>query len=209
LRTVHSFENVTHGSNTRTRAPRVPAMGALARTRAKRVSSTGVGQARGSCRPRQAYPTDLDLNDIEWQVIRPMRRWTTGGHPRKSPVRGLLRAMFYVVLSGCAARMVPRALTVEDRITKLCRRNDATCEKLNASLVEAVRRQAQRGSQPSTAVIDSDHRGIVGAQPAPRQEGRLARGRAPSARTPSCCNVSPDIGTRAARWPNFARLATR
>lgn len=55
---------------------------------------------------RRSYPTDL--SDAEWAVLRPLvPEARFGGRPRAHETRELLDAIFYVVGSGCAWRLLP------------------------------------------------------------------------------------------------------
>lgn len=104
---------------------------------------------------RPTYPTDL--NDTEWIVIAPLLPQPTGGRPRVWPQREILNALFYLVQSGCAWRLLPHDLppwkTVYSQFWRW--RNDGLWEKLNAALVEIVRRREGRDPHPSAAIIDS------------------------------------------------------
>jgi len=104
---------------------------------------------------RQTYSTDL--NDTEWQTIAPLLPQPTEGRPRVRPLRELLNAIFYIVRSGCAWRLLPHDLPPWKTVyTQFWRwRKDGTWEKLNAALVKTVRKQAGRHPQPSAAILDS------------------------------------------------------
>ena len=105
---------------------------------------------------RQAYPTDL--NDTEWSVIAPLLPPPKAtGRPREHPLREILNAIFYMVRSGCAWRMLPHDLPPWKTVYTYFRRwrLDGTWERLNAALREAVREQAGRERQPSAAIVDS------------------------------------------------------
>jgi putative transposase len=55
---------------------------------------------------RRAYQTDL--SDAEWECIEPhLPIPRAPGRPRVHPLREILNAIFYVVRSGCAWRLVP------------------------------------------------------------------------------------------------------
>jgi len=55
---------------------------------------------------RKAYPSDL--SNAEWQIIEPLiPPAKPGGRPRKHIMREILNAIFYILRSGCAWRMLP------------------------------------------------------------------------------------------------------
>ena len=56
---------------------------------------------------RKSYPTDL--SDAEWQKIEPLvpKPKTNRGRKRKHPIREILNAIFYLLRTGCAWRMLP------------------------------------------------------------------------------------------------------
>jgi putative transposase len=117
---------------------------------------------------RKTYSTDL--NDTEWELILPLLPQATTGRPREWPLRLLLNAIFYIVRSGCAWRLLPNDLPPwKTAYTQFWRwRNDGTWQALNAALVVAVRQQVGREARPSAAVIDS--------QSVKSREGGEARG---------------------------------
>jgi transposase len=56
---------------------------------------------------RDPYPSDL--SDAEWAILAPLLPLPAAcGRPRKWPERLIADAVFYVLRSGCAWRMVPR-----------------------------------------------------------------------------------------------------
>jgi len=60
--------------------------------------------------PRQTYQTDL--NDKQWNLIEPLvpQKHSKRGRPRTWPMREIWNAIFYVVRSGCAWRLMPHDL---------------------------------------------------------------------------------------------------
>ena len=55
---------------------------------------------------RKRYPTDL--SDAEWECIEPhLPTPKADGRPRIHPLREILDAIFYIVKSGCAWRLLP------------------------------------------------------------------------------------------------------
>jgi putative transposase len=107
--------------------------------------------------PRRAYPTDL--NDKQWTHIAPLFPIprSTRGRPRTWAYREIVNAIFYIVRSGEAWRLLPHDFppwqTVYGYYWQW--RNSGLWDTLNTTLVPAVRHQAGRHPQPSAASIDS------------------------------------------------------
>ena len=99
--------------------------------------------------PRRAYPTDL--NDQQWSrlaalfTLPPRGR----GRPRTWTAREILNAIFYIVRSGEAWRLLPHDFpTWQTVYGYYCRwRNSGLWEQLNAALLPAVRQQAGRQAE--------------------------------------------------------------
>lgn len=103
-------------------------------------------------------PYSTDLTNREWAVLRPLLPPAKpGGRPRTSDLRLILNAIFYVLRSGCAWRLLPHDFppwsTVYDYFRKW--RNAGVWEQLNTALRAQVRKQAGRQPTPSGAIIDS------------------------------------------------------
>jgi len=107
--------------------------------------------------PRRAYPTDL--NDTQWTLIAPLlpHKRSKRGRPRLWTLREIVNTIFYVVRSGCAWRLMPHDLPPWQTVYGYYRqwRNDGAWEKINTTLVRAVRVREGREPQPSAAIIDS------------------------------------------------------
>ena len=55
---------------------------------------------------RKPYPTDL--TDQQWQVLAPLIPASKpNGRPISVEIRGIINAIFYILASGCAWRMMP------------------------------------------------------------------------------------------------------
>jgi putative transposase len=105
---------------------------------------------------RKTYPSDL--TDIEWLIVEPLIPLAKpGGRPREVNIREVLNAIFYLLRSGCAWRMLPHDFPPWQTVYGYFRawRKDGIWEQINDALREAVRSQAGRELEPSAAIIDS------------------------------------------------------
>ncbi len=106
---------------------------------------------------RKAYPTDL--SDAEYIIIARLIAFPSNprGRPRIWTLREILNAIFYVLRSGCAWRLMPHDLppwqTVYGYYWRWCR--DEIWADINAALVPKVRVREGREPQPSAVIIDS------------------------------------------------------
>src|SRR3712207_1959094 len=107
------------------------------------------------CMIRRAYSTDL--TDKEWMIIAAQVPEQTGGRPRSHSLREILNAIFYIVRSGCAWRLLPNDLPPWKTVYHYFRRwrLDGTWEKLHTALRERLRKQFGRHPQPSAGIVDS------------------------------------------------------
>jgi transposase len=102
------------------------------------------------------YPSDL--SDAEWALLEPLLKSSERrGRPPKWPARRVADAIFYLLRSGCAWRMLPREYppwqTVYYHFWKW--RRDGRLKRAHDRLREAVRKAEGRERDPSGAVIDS------------------------------------------------------
>lgn len=105
---------------------------------------------------RRSYPTDL--SDAEWEVLGPLvPEAKFGGRPRAHDARELLDAIFYVLRSGCAWRLLPHDFPPWQTAYHYFRlwRLDGTWERMHDALRERVRVRSGREATPSAAIIDS------------------------------------------------------
>jgi len=105
---------------------------------------------------RKTYPTDL--SDGEWSYIEPhLPAPRASGGPRVHTLREILNAIFYIVRSGCAWRLLPHDLPPWKTIHHYFRtwRIDGTWERVHAALRERLRVRMKREPEPSAGVVDS------------------------------------------------------
>src|SRR5215207_872381 len=102
------------------------------------------------------YPSDL--TNEEWEYIEPyLRSPNKRGRPKIYTLRHVLDAVFYVLRSGCAWRMLPRDFPPWRVVYYWFRkwRINGTWERLNAALREQLRLRLGRHTKPSAGIADS------------------------------------------------------
>ena len=97
---------------------------------------------------RKAYQSDL--SDAEWGYLElhlPAPRPT--GRPRLHGAREILDAIFYVLKSGCAWRLLPHDFPPWRTVYHYFRfwRLDGTWERMHSALRKRVRGYARRGTR--------------------------------------------------------------
>ena len=105
---------------------------------------------------RKAYQTDL--SDTEWSCLEdhlPGPKAT--GRPRIHDTRNILDAIFYVLRSGCAWRLLPHDFPPWKTVYHYFRiwRIDGTWERINAAIRQRLRVRLGRDAQPSAGIVDS------------------------------------------------------
>lgn len=105
---------------------------------------------------RKAYPTDL--TDEEWAVLAPLiPPAMPGGRPRTTDMREVLNAIFYLLRSGGAWRLLPREFPVWQTVYDYFRRwrKAGVWEQIYEQLRTQARLAAGRQGEPSAGIIDS------------------------------------------------------
>ena len=103
-----------------------------------------------------SYPSDL--TDDQWARIAAMLPPAKpGGRPREVNMREVLNAIWYVVRSGCAWRMLPHDFPRWRTVYGYFRafRAAQLWKRIHDTLREQVRRACGRKPTPSAAIIDS------------------------------------------------------
>jgi putative transposase len=105
---------------------------------------------------RRAYQTDL--SNAEWSYIEPhIPTPKVPGRPRVHSLREILNAIFYIVRSGCAWRLLPHDFPPWKTVHHYFRtwRIDGTWERMHAALRKRLRVRIGRDPQPSAGIVDS------------------------------------------------------
>ena len=105
---------------------------------------------------KKVYPSDL--TGVEWQRI----RWfippsPTIGDDRRTSMRAVVNAVFYISRGGCAWRMMPKDFPPWSTVYGYFARwkRDGTWQTIHDALRQKVREAAGKNEQPSAAIIDS------------------------------------------------------
>lgn len=102
------------------------------------------------------YPSDL--SDAEWRTIAPLLpKSKPGGRPRTTDVRAVVNAIFYILRSGCAWRMLPRDFPPYQTVYMYFKQweKDGAWERIHDVLRDRVRSRDGRKKSPSAAILDS------------------------------------------------------
>jgi putative transposase len=105
---------------------------------------------------RRAYQTDL--SDAEWSCLEShLPAAKANGRPRLHSLREILDAIFYVLRSGCAWRLLPHDFPPWKTVYHYFRfwRLDGTWERMHTALRQRVRVRLKRNPKPSAAIVDS------------------------------------------------------
>jgi putative transposase len=105
---------------------------------------------------RPSYSTDASAQ--EWAIIQSyIPEPQAGGRPAKHSRREIVNAIFYIIRSGCAWRLLPHDVPPWKTVYHYWRlwRLDSTWERLHTALRERVRSRAGRAAQPTAGIIDS------------------------------------------------------
>jgi putative transposase len=110
------------------------------------------------------YPTDL--SDAEWAALEPLLPPPAKtGRPLKWPRRLMAEAIFYLVRSRCAWRMLPTSFPPWPTVFAHFRRSrlDGTPRRAHDQLRALARAAEGRKTEPSAAIIDSQTVRATGA----------------------------------------------
>jgi transposase len=103
----------------------------------------------------QRYPSDL--TDEQWALVEPLIPVYPGGRPRKTAMRDVVDAIFYIVRTGCQWRYLPKDFPPKSTVWGYFDewRHNGTIDKIHDRLRDRVRQQEKPGRPRRTASIDS------------------------------------------------------
>ncbi len=107
---------------------------------------------------RDGLRYETDLTDAEWAVIEPlMPKPRQRGRPWAWSLREIVNAIFSVLRSGIAWRLIPKDLPPRTTVYRWFAlwRDTGLFERMNHLLVMADRERVGRAASPSAAVLDS------------------------------------------------------
>jgi len=102
------------------------------------------------------YPSDL--TDQEWALIEPfIPPAKSGGRPRKTCMRSVVDAIFFIGIGGCQWRMLPKDFPAVSTVRGYfyAWRNAGLWQTMNHVLVASTRELEGRDASPTAGVIDS------------------------------------------------------
>ena len=106
--------------------------------------------------PRQPYSSDLSVK--EWQFLKPLVPMPKhGGRPAKYERLEILKAILYLVRSGCAWLLLPHDFPPWRIVYHYFSswRRDGTWTQVHDALRSQVRIAEGREAEPSAAILDS------------------------------------------------------
>jgi putative transposase len=102
------------------------------------------------------YATELAPK--QWQVLEPLLPPSKStGRPRSVSLKQVMQAILYVLVTGCAWRLLPKDYPPYSTVYYYFRqwRDDGNWKRIHDALFEQVRRTAGRDLSPSAASMDS------------------------------------------------------
>jgi putative transposase len=103
----------------------------------------------------QSYPSDV--TDAQWALIEPHLPVYPGGRPRKTDLRDVVNAIFYVLRSGCQWRLLPKDFPPKSTVWRYFDewRHNGTFDTIHDLLRKKVRTQQKPYAPRTTASVDS------------------------------------------------------
>jgi len=106
--------------------------------------------------PRKPYPSDL--SDEQWAILEPLLPAPVkAGAPRKTDLREVVDAIFYVLSTGCAWSALPHEFPPEGTVRDYFHqwRRNGLWQRVHDTLRRRVREAAGKEPEPSAGSIDS------------------------------------------------------
>jgi putative transposase len=103
----------------------------------------------------QTYPSDV--TDEQWALVEPHIPVYPGGRPRKTKLRDVVNAIFYILRTGCQWRYLPRDFPPKSTVWRYFDewRHNGTLDTIHDLLRKKVRTQEKPYSPRTTASVDS------------------------------------------------------
>jgi putative transposase len=103
----------------------------------------------------QFYPSDV--TDEQWPLIEPHLPVYPGGRPRKTNLRDVVDAIFYVLRTGCQWRYLPKDFPPKSTVWRYFNewRHNGTLNRIHDALRRQVRATEKPYSPRTTASVDS------------------------------------------------------
>src|SRR3984885_6353409 len=103
----------------------------------------------------QSYPSDV--TDAQWNLIEPDLPVYPGGRPRKTNLRDVVDAIFYVLRTGCQWRYLPKDFPPKSTVWRYFDewRHNGTLDTIHDLLRTKVRPQEKPYKPRTTASVDS------------------------------------------------------
>jgi putative transposase len=103
----------------------------------------------------QTYPSDL--TDAQWALLAPRLPASTGGRPRKTDLRDVVDAIFYILRTGCQWRYLPKDFPPKSTVWRYFDRwrRDGTLDTIHDLLRTKVRAAEKPYAPRTTASVDS------------------------------------------------------
>ena len=103
----------------------------------------------------QSYPSDV--TDSQWDLIEPHLPVYPGGRPRKTNLRDVVDAIFYLLRTGCQWRYLPKDFPPKSTVWRYFNqwRHNGTLDTIHDRLRTKVRTQEKPYSPRTSASVDS------------------------------------------------------
>jgi putative transposase len=103
----------------------------------------------------QTYPSDV--TDAQWALIEPELPVHPGGRPRKTDLREVVNAVFYLLRTGCQWRYLPKDFPPKSTVWRYFNewRHDGTLDAVHDLLRRKVRAAEKPWSPRTSASVDS------------------------------------------------------